>query len=150
MIKKTKKKEKIDFLLQNKHYKKLHLYLYILSVILIVTIYFMSVYLFSSFSKNYIISAVFSFIIGVYLVYNRDELTQKISEKLENKKRKKLKKENKEGLKTTLRRISPKNKRFKLNIKTKETINEKIIKIKKKLTKKGKKNKNSPEYIEIE
>ena len=144
MIRKIKNKEKIDFLLQNKHYKKLHLYLYILSVILIVLVYFITIFIFSSFSKNYIISAIFSFIIGIYLVYNRDKLTQKISEKLESKKREKIKKENKKGLKTTLRRIRPENKSLKLNIRPKESF-----KIKNKFSKKNK-NKKTPDYIEIE
>jgi len=149
MIRKIKNKEKIDFLLQNKHYKKLHLYLYILSVILIVLVYFITIFIFSSFSKNYIISAIFSFIIGIYLVYNRDKLTQKISEKLESKKREKIKKENKKGLKTTLRRIRPENKSLKLNIRPKESFKIKINKIKNKFSKKNK-NKKTPDYIEIE
>ncbi len=146
MIRKIKKKEKIDFLLQNKHYQRLQLYLYILSLFVIVITYFLTILIFSSYSPNYIITGIFSIIIGLYLVFNRDKLVKKISEKIEDCKRKKLKKENKSALKTTLRKITPQQNKIKLNIKPKETIKEKFHKIKHKLKKKDSKTK---EYIEI-
>jgi len=64
------------------------------------------------------------------------------------KKRNNIKKEKKDGLRTTLRKITPKNNKLKLNIKSKETIKEKFIKLKSRI--KTKKNKKAKDYIEIE
>ena len=148
MIKKREKKEKIDFLLQNKHYKRLQLYLYLLSIVLITIIYFLIIMIFSAYSNSMYITVPISLIIGFYLFFNKDKLVIKISEIIEDKKRNNIKKEKKDGLRTTLRKITPKNNKLKLNIKSKETIKEKFIKLKSRI--KTKKNKKAKDYIEIE
>lgn len=147
MIRKVSKREKINFLLENKHYQRLHLYLYLLSITIIGLIYFLGVILFSKYT-NIVITTIFSITIGLYLLYKRDKLVKIISSKLHEKKIKKNKENNKKGLKTTLKRITPKNKNIKFNIKTKTPINEKIKNIKQKFNKKETK-KNKVDYIEI-
>ncbi len=141
-----KRKEKINFLLENKHYRKLHLYLYLISISIITAIYFILVIIFSAY-VNIFITGTISILIGVYLVFNREKLVRLIDSKLQDKKREKYKEKNKEGLKTTLRTITPKNKKLKLNIGGKTTIKEKFNFIKEKLSKKKGKEK---EYLEVE
>lgn len=151
MIKKVKNnKDKINFLLENKHYQKLHLYLYFLSIIIIVSVYFLTVILFSKFT-NILATGIISLIIGTFLVYNRDKLVKLIGNHLQDKKRKKNKVDNKKGLKSTLRRITPQKKsNLKLNIKEKIPLKEKIQNFKKKIKKdKSKINKKKVEYLEI-
>jgi len=142
-----RKKRKIDFFLNNKHYRRLHLMLYFISISITVLTYFLTIILFSKF-VNLILTSVVSFIIGLYIVLNRDRLVKQLSEKIQDKNRKKIKSNNKTGLKTTLREITPKNTKLKFNIKTKSSIKEKAQKIKSKINKTTKKQNN--EYIEIE
>ena len=144
MNRRKKKKEKIDFLLRNKHYLRLNLFLYLTSIFLIILIYFLSVYIFSAYSHSYIISGFFSLIIGFYLVYNRDHIVKNIGENIEFRKRERRKKENKEALKTTIKHITPKSNRIKLNIKPKINIKEKV-----KNTFSKKRNGEKKDYIEI-
>lgn len=148
MIKKISKREKINFLLENKHYQKLHLYLYLVTVLLIVLIYYLLILIFSPYSPNLMITGILSITIGIGMVYYRDRIVKKISDYLENKKRVQTKTKNKSGLKTTLRKITPKNKKLKLDIKGKTTLKEKLDKVKKKFSKKNK-TKKSPDYIEL-
>lgn len=144
---KRKKQKKVDFLLENEHYRRLHLYLYLLSISVIAIIYLLIVFLFSSYS-NYLITGVVSVLIGLFLVFNRDKLVKFISDKLHDNKIQKTKKQNKQGLKNTLSRITPKPKRdIKLSIK--ETgFKSKVASLKTKMNSK-KNTKNSQEYIEI-
>ena len=144
---KTKNKN-IDFLLNNKHYRKLNLILYFISMTIILLTYFLTILLFSK-SMNIILTSVVSFIVGLYIVINRDKLVKQISEIMHEKNRKKIKTENKLGLKSTLRNITPKNTKLKLNITPKISIKEKAKTIKSKLTKKKVNNKKQG-YIEIE
>lgn len=147
MINRKKKNKKINFLLENEHYRKLHLYLYLLSITVIAIIYMFIVLLFSSYS-NYLITGIVSILIGLYLVFNRDKLVKYISDKLHEKEIKKRKKQNKEGLKSTLTRITPKPKRnIKLSIKE-TSFKSKITGIKTKFTPKNK-TKKTQDYIEI-
>lgn len=142
MIRKVRKRDKMNFLLENKDYQRLHLYLYLVSIAIIVSIYFLGILLFSKYT-NIFISSVVSLTIGLYLVYNRDKLVKQISSKIQDKKRIKNKENNKKGLKTTLKKITPKNRNLKFNIKTKVSLKEKISNIKKKI------DKNKEDYIEI-
>jgi len=145
-MEKTRRKN-IDFFLNNKHYRRLHLILYFISISIIVLTYFFTILLFSK-STNVILTSVVSFIVGLYIVLNRDRLVKQLSELIQEKNRKKIKSNNKTGLRTTLREITPKNTKLKFNIKTKSTIKEKAQKFKAKMNKKNKKQSNS--YIEIE
>jgi hypothetical protein len=147
MIKKLKKRQKINFLLENKHFQRLHLILYFLSVLVIVLVYFITLLLFGKFF-NIIITSIFSLIVGVWLVLNRDIIVKKISDKLYEKKIKKSKKESEENLKRTIKRLKP-NSNINLKIKEKSPLMKKVKKVilnsKKSLNSK----KNKEEYIEI-
>lgn len=144
-----KKKKDIDFLLENKHYKRLNVILYLISVVIIVLIYFFTLILFSKFT-NFLLTAIASFVIGLYIVINRSYIVKKISEQIEHKKRLKYKENSRHGLKTTLKKITPKRKHLQLNIKSKESIKEKVVnwnfKVKEKIT--GQKRRKRG-YIEI-
>lgn len=147
MIRKVGKKDKMNFLLENKDYQRLHLYLYLASIAIIVCIYFLGILLFSSYT-NIFLSSVVSLTIGLYLIYNRDKLVRQISSKIQDKKRRKNKENNKKGLKTTLNKITPKNRNLKFNIKAKVSLKDKMSNIKKKFNK-NKSNKTKEDYIEI-
>lgn len=102
MIKKTKKKN-INFFLENKYFLRLNLFIYLLSVSLIVLIFLTTNLIFST-KYNIFITATSSLLIGIFLVYKRDLIVKKLSDKIHEKKRKKIKENNKSGLKTTLKK----------------------------------------------
>lgn len=143
---KKQKKKNVDFLLNNKHYRRLHLIIYFTSLFIICFTYLITYVLFDKMINVLITSAV-SFFIGLYIVLNRDELVKTLSNSIHERKRKKIKEDNKLGLKTTLRKITPKNKKIKFNIKTKTTLKEKVSGVKKKIN--GKNKKVPQKYIEI-
>lgn len=152
--KRKKNKKNVDFLLQSSHYRKLHLYLYFISLGIILGVYFLIVTIFADSSITVIVTSIVSFLLGIYLVFNRDELVKKISEQIDFRKRKNIKKADKSNLRTTLRKITPRNKNLKLNIKSKISLKERIQKVKKKFIElnqdpKDKKKKEKPDYIEI-
>jgi len=143
-----KKKEKIDFLLENSHYKKLHLYLYIASILVFVLIYFLFI---NMFSTNYklVMSAIVSVFIGTFLVFNREKIIKNISERMHEKNIRKRREENKRGLESTIKRIRPShksNRHIKLNIGGKTYIKDKFSNFKERMTKKKD---DQSEYIEI-
>ncbi len=144
-------RKNVDFLLQNSHYKKLHLYLYFFTLIVILAIYFIIVLIFKDSSIVVITMGIISLLVGIYSVFKRDEIVKKISEKLDSNKKKKMKKDDKYGLKSTLRRITPRNKKLKFNIKNKTTLKEKIDNFKSKFKPEEKDpKKKKPDYIELE
>lgn len=147
--KKRRAGRKQDFLIENSHYRRLHLYLYFMSLAVLLGIYFLIIMVFSDSSYKLIISLVISLLLGLYLVFKRDKMVKKLSEYIHERKRKKVKESNVSGLNTTLRRITPKNKRLTLNIKGKISFKEKFKKFKENLLGEGPK-KKGPEYIEIE
>lgn len=140
------KKKNVDFLLQSKHYEKLHLILYGLTVLLLLLMYIIFLFLISNILYRNILYVLFSLSLGLYLVFNRDELVKNISNQLDEIKRKEIKKNDMSNLKTTLRKIAPKNKNLKLNIKGKTPLKDRINSLKRKYNKKSK----DPDYIEIE
>ncbi len=153
MKKRFQKKEKINFLLESKHYKKLHLMLYLLSVFSIVCVYFITIILFSAYA-NTLITAIFSLVIGLALVFHRDKLVKKISNHIDDVKRKEHKKKNERGLKSTLKRITPKS-NLKLDmssgkVKVKKSLSESFSFKKKDESKKIKKKTNDEGYVEFE
>lgn len=141
---KKKRKNKINFLLENTYYQKLHLLVYLFSVLLIVLIYFLIIK-FSSNKFNIIFTGTISLCIGLFLVYKKDEIVKNISEYMHEKKRRKLLAQNKVGLRTTLKKIVPK-RDIKLSIETKGSLKNKFASMKPKILKK---NKNKEDYIEI-
>ncbi len=106
MSKKAKRNKNANFLIDNKHYKKLHLLVYFLSIFIIVFTYFVCLILFSDI-VNIIITSIVSFGVGLFVVLKRNELVNTISDRIETIKRKRYKNEKKMGLKTTLRQIGP-------------------------------------------
>lgn len=146
---KPQKKEKIDFQLENSHYRKLNLYLYFLSITVSVLFYFLIVNIFSSYYKM-LITAIASLLVGLFLLFNRSKIIKYLSQKIHEKNIKKRKEENKKGLESTIKRIKPSHKNtrnLKLNIGGKKNyIKDKITNLREKLTR----NKNEKsEYIEI-
>ncbi len=134
-----KKKDKINFMLQNSHYRKLHFYLYLLTVFLISFIYFLFLFIFSSNSDFFWVISLISFLIGIYLIFNREKLVLKISDFIEKRKRIALKKENKKGFQKSLNSIS-KNKKHQTSLEKNQFKIKDYLKIKKK---------SDDKYIEI-
>lgn len=152
MKKRFQKKEKINFLLESKHYKKLHLWLYLLSVFSIVCVYFITILLFSTYA-NTLITAIFSLTVGLGLVFHRDKLVKKISNHIDEVKRKEYKKKNEKGLRSTLKRITPKS-NLKLDmssgkVKVKKNLKESFSFKKKNEPKKINKKTNDEGYVEF-
>ena len=138
MIKRSKKNKKVNFLLENNHYRKLHLYLYLVSVLVIVSVYFLILVIFSK--SNLFVTALISLGIGFFMVFNRDKIVKLISDKIQEKKLKTRKKENKQNLKSTIRKITPKPRRnINLKIGGRETFKDRFNNIKTKLNPKKKK-----------
>lgn len=141
-----KRKVKLNMMLDNKHYKNLQLILYFLTVLVITAIYILLVFLFSTAPQIYLLTGLISLLIGSYVAYNRDDLLKKLSNKVYDIKRQKIKKDNKDGLKRTISKIGTKKRNLKLKIGEKNTLKEKINNFKEKI-----KNKNKPkkDYVEI-
>jgi FtsH-binding integral membrane protein len=99
-MRKPMKKNDLNFLLENKHYKRLHLFLYLISITLITLSYFLIIIIFSE-QFHFVISVIFSLVIGLYIVMNRNKLVKIISDHIEDKKRKDYKK----NLKRTLKQL---------------------------------------------
>ena len=148
--KKKRASRRQDFLIENSHYRRLHLYLYFMSLIVLLGVYFVIIILFSDSSYKLVISLIASLFLGLYLVFKRDKMVKKLSEYIQERKRKKLKEDNKSGLNTTLKRITPKNKSLKLKVGQRFSLKAKIIELTKKLQKEPKNKKKGPDYIEIE
>ncbi len=148
-MRKLKRKKNINFLLENKHYKTLHIFLYLVSVAIITIIYFITLLIFSAYVHT-LVTVIASLLIGLYIVFNRDRIVMAVSDQMQERRRKRYKETSKENLKTTLRKITPKNKRLKLNIKGRTSFKEKIYNVKERFSKKDKKKKSKVDYIEID
>ncbi|MCA9497188.1 MAG: hypothetical protein KC589_09660, partial [Nanoarchaeota archaeon] len=132
---------------ENNHYKKLQVYLYLLSLAVILAIYFLIILSFPN-QNTIILTAIISVTIGFYFLFNRDKLVKRLSDWIQDKKRRKIKKENKDGLKHTLSKLKSKEKkRIKLNIGGNEAIKDKMKNFKSKFQ--SKKENEKKEYIEI-
>lgn len=144
---KKSRKERIGFLLENNYYRKLHLYLYLATVFFIVLMYFF-VIIFLKNSSIYVklFFGIISLIVGVFMVYNRDKIVRYLSAKISERERKNNKRESKDSLKETIRRIVPRQKKVVLNIKPKFSFKEKMMSIKRKIS--SKPNDKSEEYLE--
>lgn len=141
------RKRHVDILLDTKHYKQINLIIYLLSVVIILLVYYLTLSMFSK-TINVVATASTSFLIGIFLIYNRNCLVKKINDIYQDYNRSKYKQNSKEGLKNTIKRITPKNKRLKLDIKGKLSIKEKAQKLKDRLKKDNNSNKKE-DYIEI-
>lgn len=80
------------------------------------------------------------------MVYNRDKIVRYLSAKISERERKNNKRESKDSLKETIRRIVPRQKKVVLNIKPKFSFKEKMMSIKRKIS--SKPNDKSEEYLE--
>lgn len=149
MPKKIDRRKDINFLLENKEFRKLQLYLYLATIFLISIVYFLMIIIFSQYSPVYV-TTLFSIFAGIYLVFNRDKIVRIISLKMHEYKRKNMKKANTEGYKTTMKKIVPRNRKLKLNIGKKLPLKEKLRNLKLKLLSSKKNNKEKIEYIEFE
>ena len=88
------KQKDLNFLLENKHYKRLHLLLYLISITLIALLYFLIILIFSE-QFHFVISIILSLVIGLYIVMNRNRLVKIISDYIEERKRQDYKKKSK-------------------------------------------------------
>ena len=104
MLKPKRKKKNINFLLQNKHYQRLHLIVYFFTLLVIVTIYFILVFLLHDKSIRTFIFVFCTFVLGIFLVFKRDELVLELSDWHQNRERNKIKSEDKTNLKTTIKK----------------------------------------------
>ena len=137
----------IDFLLENKHYRRLHIILYLISVLIIVIVYFVTLLIFSKF-VNMVITSIASFVIGLYIVLSRESIIKRVSDLIEGRKREKYKQQSHQNLKSTLRNIAPKPKRkLKFSITKKVSVKEHFERIKSKLKGEGPKKRQG--YIEV-
>lgn len=139
-----KRKEKINFFLDNNHYKTLNIFLYVFSLIIVSLIYILSSFFFSKLI-NMLITTLVSCLIGFYIVLNRHNLNKRISCFICNYNREKYKKKSRENLESTLKKITPK-RNLKLNIKNKTSFKQKAKNLKSKFQKI---NKTKKEYIEV-
>ena len=96
-----------------------------------------------------LITAIFSLVFGLALVFHRDKLVRKISNHIDEKKRKQLKENNQRGLQTTLKKIGTRNKKIKFDFIHKTTFKERTQKMASKFSKPKKGKEESVEYIEI-
>ena len=142
-MKKSRRKDKINLILGSRDYRRLELYLYLMSVAVIVIVYLMVILIFSS-TTSIVITAPLSLFIGIFLIFKKDMLIKKISDMIQESKRQKVKKENKDGFEQTMRRITPKKKMNIINVKT--PFKDRVKNLRKKFGKKGK----EVDYIEIE
>jgi uncharacterized membrane protein YbhN (UPF0104 family) len=149
MKKKIDRKKDIGFLLENREYRKLHLFLYITTAVVIVIIYLLLTTIFSQYSPIYV-TAPISLIIGIFLVYKKEKIIKWLSEIIYERKRRNLKKQNKEAHKNTLKKIVPKKRDIKFNVGGKVAFKDKVKNWKNKILPKKKTEKKGPDYIEIE
>lgn len=149
MFKPKKKTKNVNFILENKYYRKIHLIVYFFTLLVIVTIYFILVFLLHDKSIRAFTFVFCSIVLGVFLVFKRDHLVLELSDWHQERSRKKIKDDDKEGLRTTIRRIVPRNKNLKLNIKGKVPLKDRFDKLKAKMKKKDPQKKETPDYIEI-
>jgi len=151
---KPQKREKIGFLLENRHYRRLHLYLYFTTTIIGLLVYILFINIFSTKYVSVIIAAI-TVSLGIFLVFKREKIVKNISERIHEREIKKQREENKKGLVRTIKRIKPAyNTNHKVKIGTsnenkfnlKNKIKNKFETIKHKL---GKKKEIEEDYIEI-
>lgn len=146
-MRKSSKKKSMNFLLENESSKRLSLIIYLGSVGLIVLLYFTIIILFSTSSAIYTITGLSSVLIGIYMVFNKDKWVRKLSLWIHEQEIKKRKKDGRENLSSTLKRITPKRKDFSMKIKGRKSPQEYLEKLKSLFSQKKKK-KGGEEYIE--
>jgi hypothetical protein len=155
---KGKKRNGVSFNLENNHFRNLHLMLYLASLVFVLVFYTLTLLIFGKNQFAYVVMVIFSVCIGIFLVYRKDYIVKQMSNELDNRKRKGIRKQDNMNLKRTLsevgnsshkRQIGVRNKNLKLNITGKIPLSKKFSDIKKKFEKKDP-NKKEPEYIEIE
>lgn len=147
-MKRRTRRSRSNFILDNSTYQRLHLYIYLATVLFIFIMYLIAVSLFEDSPAAAIIGFI-SFLIGVGMIFYRGRIAEHISKKMHEKKVNSYKRANKVGLQQTIKRIVPKKSNVKLKIKGKVTMKERLAKAKITFQKKDPK-KKGPEYIELE
>ena len=154
-----KKKNGISFNLENNHFRNLHLFLYLASLIFVLVFYTFTLLIFDRSQFAYVIMVIFSVCVGIFLVFRKDALVKQMSNEMDKRKRFDIRKEDNRNLKKTIsevgairpkREIGTRNKNLKLNIVGKIPFSKRVSDIKKKFFKQTESHKKEPEYIEIE
>ena len=146
IMKNSKKREKFDFSLESFENKRLHLIVYLSTVLLVFAVYLIFVLFFDD-SPMLLIIGFTSFLIGIGMIFYRNKIVNIINDKMLDNKIKKRKKANKANLQETIRKITPSHRNLKLKIGGGVTIRDRMTSIYSKFTKK-KSNEKSDEYIE--
>jgi hypothetical protein len=155
---KGKKKSSVSFNLENKHFRNLHLLLYIASLTIVLVFYTLTLLVFDKNQFAYVLMVVFSVCVGIFLVFRKDAIVKQMSNELDKRKRNHIRRQDNKNLKKTLyevgaskskREIGSRNKNLKLNIKEKNSFYKKITGMKKRFVKK-KSTQKDLQYIEIE
>jgi len=154
---KRKTSSKISFNLENNHFRSLHLLLYLASLIIVLVVYTFVLLILGKNQFSYTIMVGFSMIVGIFLVFKKEDIVKKMSNELDKRRRIEIKKEDCKNLRRTLsevgirssRKISGKNKNLKLNIIGKTSFREKFDNFTDKFFNLNNKNEEELEYIEI-
>ena len=141
----NKMKEKSNFFLENKDYRRLNFYLYLCCIFIVSLVYFLLVFILSIFTNHYLVTGAVSLILGIILVFQRDKLLRGISLYIHEKKRLEIKRKQKKGKQRALRSIVPQKKT--LDVKTSLPFSLKIKELKNKFYKEKK---GKDKYLEIE
>jgi hypothetical protein len=153
-----KKKNGVSFNLENKHFRNLHLLLYLASLTIVLVFYTLTLLVFDKSQFAYVLMVIFSVCVGIFLVFRKDAIVKQMSNELDKRKRNDIRRTDNKNLKKTLhevgvskskREIGSRNKNLKLNISGKISFSKRVTDIKKRFVKKDP-NQNEPQYIEIE
>lgn len=155
---KRNKKNHVSFNLENNHFRNLHLMVYLASLVVVLVAYTSVLLILGRNQFAYMIMLMFSVMIGIFLVFKKDDIVKKMSNELDNRKRIDIKKKDSRNLKKTLlevglrtkRTVTERNKNLKLKISGKTSFGDKVNKIKLKFIKIKPEDKKTPDYIEIE
>jgi c-di-AMP phosphodiesterase-like protein len=154
---KGKRKSSVSFNLENKHFRNLHLLLYLASLTIVLVFYTLTLLVFNKSQFAYILMVVFSVCVGIFLVFRKDAIVKQMSNELDKRKRNDIRRQDNINLKKTLcevgaskskRNIGSRNKNLKLNIMGKTSFQKRVTDMKKKFVKKNQ-NQKEPQYIEI-
>jgi c-di-AMP phosphodiesterase-like protein len=154
---KGKRKSSVSFNLENKHFRNLHLLLYLASLTIVLVFYTLTLLVFNKSQFAYILMVVFSVCVGIFLVFRKDAIVKQMSNELDKRKRNDIRRQDNINLKKTLcevgaskskRDIGFRNKKLKLNIMGKTSFQKRVTDMMKKIVKKNQSQKE-PQYIEI-
>lgn len=154
--KRKSRRNSTNFLVENNHFRNLHLIIYFVSLCVLLIIYTLILIILGKSQYSYLIMILISVCIGIFLVFKRDEIVKKLSDELDKRKRIDIKKRDRHGLKNTINNLHIKPSKdkkgkkgsFNMKISSKTPIKDKVNKIKRKFEKKGI-DRKGPDYIEV-